>query len=83
LLVIAPGIPVCSITTRYNLFVGGVCGRRWSYFWGVFAPWIAGFAFCQVHQLFYVALALVQDQIDLAVLMHLLMAVRVNCLPIY
>lgn len=45
--VIAPGIPVCSVTTRYNLFVGGVCGKKQSYFWGCIAPWIVGFFFCQ------------------------------------
>jgi hypothetical protein len=45
--VIAPGIPVCSVTCRYNLFVGGVCSKRWSYFWGCVAPWIVGFVFCQ------------------------------------
>jgi hypothetical protein len=46
--VIAPGIPVCSITTRYNLYVGKLCGVKASYFWGVWAPWIVGFVFCQV-----------------------------------
>jgi hypothetical protein len=45
--VIAPGIPVCSVTTRYNLYVGGVCGKKASYFWGCIAPWIVGFIFCQ------------------------------------
>jgi hypothetical protein len=45
--VIAPGIPVCSITTRYNLYVGRICGRKQSYFWGVVAPWIVGIIFCQ------------------------------------
>ena len=45
--VIAPGIPVCSITTRYNLYIARVCGNRQSYFWGVFAPWIVGFIFAQ------------------------------------
>jgi hypothetical protein len=45
--VIAPGIPVCSVTTRYNLFVGGICGKKQSYFWGAVAPWIVGFVFCQ------------------------------------
>lgn len=45
--VIAPGIPVCSITTRYNLYIGRVCGKKQSYFWGVFAPWIIGCLFCQ------------------------------------
>eukprot|EP00455_Lapot_gusevi_P011050 TRINITY_DN15073_c0_g1_i5.p1 TRINITY_DN15073_c0_g1~~TRINITY_DN15073_c0_g1_i5.p1 ORF type:complete len:249 (+),score=48.34 TRINITY_DN15073_c0_g1_i5:88-834(+) len=45
--VIAPGIPVCSITTRYNLYVGRICGKKQSYFWGVFAPWIIGFIFSQ------------------------------------
>jgi hypothetical protein len=45
--VIAPGIPVCSITTRYNLYVGRVCGKTMSYFWGVFAPWLVACLFCQ------------------------------------
>jgi hypothetical protein len=45
--VIAPGIPVCSITTRYNLYVGNICNKRWSYFWGTIAPWIIGVLFCQ------------------------------------
>jgi len=45
--VIAPGIPVCCITTRYNLYVGHICGRKMSYFWGVIAPWIVGFCFAQ------------------------------------
>eukprot|EP01102_Stenamoeba_stenopodia_P021176 TRINITY_DN845_c0_g1_i4.p1 TRINITY_DN845_c0_g1~~TRINITY_DN845_c0_g1_i4.p1 ORF type:complete len:552 (+),score=101.86 TRINITY_DN845_c0_g1_i4:287-1942(+) len=45
--VIAPGIPVCSITCRYNLYVGKICGKKWSYFWGVIAPWIIGFIFSQ------------------------------------
>jgi hypothetical protein len=31
--VIAPGIPVCSVTTRYNLFVSKLCSKKWSYFW--------------------------------------------------
>eukprot|EP00163_Fabomonas_tropica_P030128 TRINITY_DN66_c1_g1_i1.p1 TRINITY_DN66_c1_g1~~TRINITY_DN66_c1_g1_i1.p1 ORF type:complete len:172 (+),score=31.52 TRINITY_DN66_c1_g1_i1:37-516(+) len=47
LLVIAPGIPICSITTRYNLYVGKVVGRKMSYFWGVFAPWTIGWVFSQ------------------------------------
>eukprot|EP01113_Clastostelium_recurvatum_P042896 TRINITY_DN7000_c0_g1_i1.p1 TRINITY_DN7000_c0_g1~~TRINITY_DN7000_c0_g1_i1.p1 ORF type:complete len:499 (-),score=171.10 TRINITY_DN7000_c0_g1_i1:74-1570(-) len=45
--VIAPGIPVCCITTRYNLFIGHICSKRWSYFWGVIAPWLVGFIFSQ------------------------------------
>lgn len=45
--VIAPGIPVCSVTTRYNLFVGGICSKKMSYFWGCLAPWFIGFVFCQ------------------------------------
>lgn len=45
--VIAPGIPVCSVTTRYNLYVGGIVGKKQSYFWGCIAPWIVGFIFCQ------------------------------------
>ena len=43
--VIAPGIPVCSITSRYNLYVGHVVGRKQSYLWAVVAPWIIGFVF--------------------------------------
>lgn len=43
--VIAPGIPVCAVTTRYNLFVGEVCGKKMSYFWGAVAPWLVGFLF--------------------------------------
>jgi len=35
------------ISTRYNLYVGKVCGKRASYFWGVFAPWLIGFFFAQ------------------------------------
>lgn len=45
--VIAPGIPVCCITTRYNLYIGKVCGRRMSYFWGVIAPWLVAYCFAQ------------------------------------
>ena len=45
--VIAPGIPVCSITTRYNLYIARICGKKQSYFWGVFAPWMISFIFCQ------------------------------------
>jgi len=45
--VIAPGIPVCCITTRYNLYIGNVCGKKWSYFWGVIAPWLVAFCFSQ------------------------------------
>ena len=30
------GIPLFSIVVRYNLFVGEVCSRRWSAFWGKF-----------------------------------------------
>jgi hypothetical protein len=45
--VIAPGIPVCCVTTRYNLYVGGIVGKKQSYFWGCIAPWIIGFIFCQ------------------------------------
>ena len=45
--VIAPGIPVCSVTTRYNLFVGGVVGKKQSYFWACVAPWLVGWIFCQ------------------------------------
>eukprot|EP01133_Synstelium_polycarpum_P010702 gene10702-12447_t len=44
--VILPGIPVCFITTRYNLYVGYICGRKMSYFWGVIAPWLISFVFC-------------------------------------
>lgn len=32
--VILPGIPVCAITTRYNLFVSGICSSKASFFWG-------------------------------------------------
>ena len=35
------------ITTRYNLYIGKVCGKRWSYFWGVIAPWLVAFCFSQ------------------------------------
>jgi len=35
-----PGIPVLAIMVRYNLLSGKVCGRFWSFFWGVVAPWI-------------------------------------------
>jgi len=45
--VIAPGIPVCCITTRYNLYIGKVCGKRMSYFWGVIAPWMIAYCFAQ------------------------------------
>lgn len=45
--VIAPGIPVCCITTRYNLYIGKVCGKKMSYFWGVIAPWLVAFIFSQ------------------------------------
>eukprot|EP01112_Ceratiomyxa_fruticulosa_P016454 TRINITY_DN497_c0_g1_i1.p1 TRINITY_DN497_c0_g1~~TRINITY_DN497_c0_g1_i1.p1 ORF type:complete len:500 (+),score=75.63 TRINITY_DN497_c0_g1_i1:263-1762(+) len=45
--VIAPGIPVCCITTRYNLYIGQLCGKKMSYFLGVIAPWMIGFIFCQ------------------------------------
>eukprot|EP00697_Spironema_sp_BW2_P000005 gnl/Spiro4/10027_TR5317_c0_g1_i1.p1 gnl/Spiro4/10027_TR5317_c0_g1~~gnl/Spiro4/10027_TR5317_c0_g1_i1.p1 ORF type:complete len:600 (+),score=99.18 gnl/Spiro4/10027_TR5317_c0_g1_i1:171-1802(+) len=45
--VILPGIPVCCITIRYNLYVSGLCGKKQSYFWAVWAPWLVGFIFCQ------------------------------------
>lgn len=45
--VIAPGIPVCLITTRYNLYVGKVCGKGASYFFGVVLPWLVAFCFLQ------------------------------------
>eukprot|EP00045_Choanoeca_perplexa_P012175 m.131850 g.131850 ORF g.131850 m.131850 type:complete len:607 (+) comp15915_c0_seq3:277-2097(+) len=35
-----PGIPVLAIMVRYNLLSGKVCGRFWSFFFGVVAPWI-------------------------------------------
>jgi len=35
------------ITTRYNLYIGQVCGKKWSYFWGVIAPWLVAFCFSQ------------------------------------
>ena len=35
-----PGIPVLAIMIRYNLLSGKVCGRFWSFFWGVVFPWI-------------------------------------------
>jgi hypothetical protein len=38
---------VFCITTRYNLYVGGVCGRKMSYFFGVVAPWLVSFIFAQ------------------------------------
>ncbi|EGC36373.1 hypothetical protein DICPUDRAFT_31960 [Dictyostelium purpureum] len=44
--VIMPGIPVCFITIRYNLYVGYICGKKSSYFWGVIAPWFIAFVFC-------------------------------------
>jgi len=47
LLIISPGIPVYCITTRYNLYIGGVCGKRAAHFWGVIAPWLVGFIFTQ------------------------------------
>jgi len=47
LFIIAPGIPVYCISTRYNLYVGEVCGRKMSFFFGVIAPWLVGFIFCQ------------------------------------
>lgn len=37
---IIPGIPVLAIMIRYNLLSGKVCGRMWSFFWGVVFPWI-------------------------------------------
>lgn len=45
LFIIAPGIPVFCITTRYNLYIGGICGRKTAFFFGVIAPWIVGFIF--------------------------------------
>lgn len=32
--VIGLGIPLFSIVVRYNLFVGEVCSKKWSIFWG-------------------------------------------------
>ncbi|KAN0027876.1 hypothetical protein ACTFIV_009702 [Dictyostelium citrinum] len=46
LTVIAPGIPICFITVRYNLYVGYICGKKASYFFGVIAPWLFAFVFC-------------------------------------
>eukprot|EP00051_Salpingoeca_urceolata_P015051 m.192814 g.192814 ORF g.192814 m.192814 type:complete len:563 (+) comp18276_c0_seq1:459-2147(+) len=40
-----PGIPVLAIMVRYNLLAGNVCGKFWSFFWAVVAPWIIT-AFC-------------------------------------
>eukprot|EP01118_Nematostelium_gracile_P003930 TRINITY_DN1462_c0_g1_i2.p1 TRINITY_DN1462_c0_g1~~TRINITY_DN1462_c0_g1_i2.p1 ORF type:complete len:496 (-),score=101.49 TRINITY_DN1462_c0_g1_i2:89-1576(-) len=45
MIIIGPGIPVYSISIRYNLFVGGICSKRWSYFWGAVVPWIFAFLF--------------------------------------
>eukprot|EP01114_Cavostelium_apophysatum_P015929 TRINITY_DN4442_c0_g1_i1.p1 TRINITY_DN4442_c0_g1~~TRINITY_DN4442_c0_g1_i1.p1 ORF type:complete len:536 (-),score=111.56 TRINITY_DN4442_c0_g1_i1:48-1655(-) len=45
LFIIAPGIPVFCITTRYNLYIGGICGRKVAFFFGVIAPWIVGWIF--------------------------------------
>jgi len=45
MIIIGPGIPVYSISTRYNLFVGKICGKKMSYFLGSVAPWIFGFLF--------------------------------------
>jgi len=47
LFIISPGIPVYCISTRYNLYMGEVCGKRASFFWGVIAPWLVGFVFWQ------------------------------------
>jgi len=47
LFIISPGIPVYCISTRYNLYMGEVCGKKASFFWGVIAPWLVGFIFCQ------------------------------------
>jgi len=43
--IIAPGIPVYSISVRYNLFVGRLCNKHWAYFWGVIFPWVISFIF--------------------------------------
>lgn len=45
MLIIAPGIPVYSISIRYNLYVGKVCGKKMSYVFGIIIPWIIGFIF--------------------------------------
>lgn len=45
--VVGLGIPLYSVVIRYNLYVGGICGRHWSAFWGVVFPWLVSFLFYQ------------------------------------
>jgi hypothetical protein len=47
-LVVPYSVRARSVTTRYNLYVGKICSNRWSYFWGVYAPWLVSFVFFQV-----------------------------------
>jgi len=47
LFIIMPGTPVFQISIRYNLYVGRICSRRWSFFWSVVAPWLVAFIFLQ------------------------------------
>eukprot|EP01095_Lingulamoeba_sp_RSL-Kostka_P006062 TRINITY_DN186_c0_g1_i1.p1 TRINITY_DN186_c0_g1~~TRINITY_DN186_c0_g1_i1.p1 ORF type:complete len:498 (-),score=105.27 TRINITY_DN186_c0_g1_i1:4-1497(-) len=45
--VIGLGIPLFSIIIRYNLYVGGVFGNRWSAFWGTVFPWLVSWLLYQ------------------------------------
>jgi amino acid permease len=47
LFIIMPGIPVNCITARYNLYVGGLLGKRLSYAVGVVFPWLVAPIFAQ------------------------------------
>ena len=45
LTIIAPGIPVCAVSTRQNLLASGVCSRRLCYFLSAVLPFLLSFVF--------------------------------------
>jgi amino acid permease len=51
--IVATSIPVYSISVKYNLFIGGLCGKKQAIFWGIIAPWLVGFVF--MHAQFFAA----------------------------
>ena len=45
LTIIAPGIPICAVSTRQNLLSAKVVGVRWAYFLSAVAPFLLSFLF--------------------------------------
>jgi len=42
---VLPGIPINSITVKYNLYVSQACGKNWAFFWGSIAPYLIAWVF--------------------------------------